>query len=339
MILPALGLLIAAACTHGSVALLMEEPYGHFGSFNPTGHAAIYLNHVCAETPTQLRACRPGELGTVISRYHKIHHEDWIAMPLVAYLYAVDDVTQVPASVDKEQADTIREAYWRAHLQELAPPKPDGSVPGGEWDQLVGESYIRKMHGFQVDTTPEQDERLIAYYNDRRNVGHFNLFVHNCADFSRALINMNFPGAVHRSILADLGITTPKQVAKSLVKYGNKHPELHMTAFVIPQVPGSIPRSHAVDGVAESVVKSKRYILPLIVLQPEFAGALTVGYLTKGRMTLPKNATIFNPGDIEQAEDTPEPAGRRPLPPDAPPIPASPATPAATPTPSPAPPV
>jgi hypothetical protein len=306
----------------------MEEPYGHFGSFNPTGHAAIYLNHVCAETPTELRPCRPGELGTVISRYHKIHHEDWIAMPLVAYLYAVDDVTQVPDSVDEAQVKTITEAYWRAHLQELSPAKPDGAVPGGEWIQLVGESYIRKMHGFQFDTTAEQDERLIAYFNDSRNVGHFNLFVHNCADFSRVLFDMEFPGSVHRSIIADLGITTPKQVAKSVIKYGKQHPELNMTAFVIPQVPGTISRSHGVDGVAESLVKSKKYIIPLIVLQPEFAGALTVGYLTKGRMSLPKNATIFQPGDVEQAEPGLQPEGRRPLTPtpaDAPP--AAPATP------------
>lgn len=313
----------------------MEEPYGKFGAFNPTGHAAIYLNRVCAETPTQLRLCRPGELGVVISRYHKIHHEDWIAMPLVPYLYAVDDISQVPTTVDREQATGLMEAYWRAHLQELAPAKPDGSVPGGEWIQLVGESYIRRMHGFQVDTTPEQDERLVAYFNDTRNVGHFNLFVHNCADFSRALININFPGAIHRSILADLGITTPKQVAKSLVNYAKKHPELHMTAFVIPQVNGSIPRSHAVDGVAESVVKSKKYILPLVVLQPEFAGALAVGYLAKGRMSLPKDAPTFQVGDDEQPVTIPtaqpEPV-RRHLAPNAPDQPAPASTPAPAPT-------
>jgi hypothetical protein len=308
----------SAACAHASIALLMEEPYGKFGAFNPTGHAAIYLNHICAETPTQLRPCRAGEYGTVISRYHKIHHEDWIAMPLVAYLYAVDDVSQIPTSSDREASMALMEGYWRAHLQELAPPKKDGSVPDGEWIQLVGESYIRKMHGFQVDSTPEQDDRLISYFNDTRNVGHFNLFLHNCADFSRALINMQFPGAIHRSILADLGITTPKQVAKSLVKYGQKHPELNMTAFIIPQVPGSIPRSHAVDGVAESFVKSKKYILPLVVLQPEFAGALAVGYLAKGRMSLPKDVAIFQIGDDEQTSPTDLPTRRRVLTPDAP---------------------
>ena len=73
-------------------ALLMEEPYGEFGAFNPTGHAAIYLNHVCAESPTRLRPCRPGEPGAVISRYHKIDGYDWLAIPLVPYFYAVERV-------------------------------------------------------------------------------------------------------------------------------------------------------------------------------------------------------------------------------------------------------
>src|SRR5277367_6508350 len=79
-------------------ALLMEEPYGEFGAFNPTGHAAVYLNHVCAETPTELRMCRPGELGVVISRYHSVGGFDWIAIPLIPYLYAVDSADQIPAT-------------------------------------------------------------------------------------------------------------------------------------------------------------------------------------------------------------------------------------------------
>ena len=275
----------------------MEEPYGDFGAFNPTGHAAVYLNHVCAVTPTQLRTCRPGELGVVLSRYHKIHHDDWIAMPLVPYLYAVDDAADVPKSVTKEDVKRLREAYWRAHLQDLAPAKKDGSLPGGEWTQLVGSSFDRKIHGFQADTTAEQDDRLIAYFNDRRNVGHFNLLFHNCADFSRAVLDLYFPNAIHRNFIADLGITTPKQVAKSLVKYSNKNPQLHMSAFTILQVPGTVARSHAVDGVAESVVRSKKYILPLVILQPEFAGALAAGYLSEGRLSLPKNAPVFEVGD------------------------------------------
>src|SRR5580698_1838431 len=101
----------AGASAHASVALLMEEPYGTFGAFNPTGHAAVYLNHICAETPTELRPCRNGEYGVVISRYHKIDGYDWIAIPLVPYLYAVDSVNDVPMSVDKAQVVAIRDKY------------------------------------------------------------------------------------------------------------------------------------------------------------------------------------------------------------------------------------
>jgi hypothetical protein len=307
----AAAVLQAVAPARASVALLMEEPYGQFGAFNPTGHAAVYLNHICAVSPTQLRTCRPGELGVVISRYHKIHHNDWIAMPLAPYLYAVDDASEVPKSVTKEDVTRLREAYWRAHLQQLAPPKSDGSVPGGEWTQLVGSSFDRKIHGFEVDTTAEQDEHLIAYFNDRRNIGHFNLFFHNCADFSRAVLDIYFPHSIHRNFIADLGITTPKQVAKSLVKYGRQHPELKMSAFTILQVPGTVGRSHSVDGVAESLVKSKKYLLPLVVLQPEFAGALAAGYLSEGRLHLPKNAPVFEIGDTvpPNSEDAATPLG------------------------------
>jgi hypothetical protein len=294
-----LVLLCVAVRAHAAVALLMEEPYGEFGAFNPTGHAAVYLNHVCAETPTELRMCRPGELGVVISRYHKVDGLDWIAIPLVPYLYAVDTVAEVPASVDKAQVEALRDAYRREHLLEIVPDKRPGTVPHGDWTQLVGSSYDRTIHGFEVDSTPEQDERFIAIVNDKRNVSHFNLFLHNCADFSRVVLDTYFPHAIHRNFIADVGLTTPKQVARALVKYGKKHPELHMTAFVIPQVPGSVKRSHGVDGVAESLVKSKRYLIPLAVLAPEFTGGVVVAYLVDGRMKLPKNATVFNVGDLQ----------------------------------------
>jgi len=293
--------IVGGGHAHASVALLMEEPYGEFGAFNPTGHAAVYLNHVCAETPTQLRACRSGELGVVISRYHKMNGYDWVAMPLIPYLYAVDDVAAVPMSVDKATVARLRDEYRREHLMALAPDDKKGETPKGEWVQLVGSSYDRTIHGFKVESTPEQDERFIALVNDKRNVGHFNLFFHNCADFSRVVLDTYFPHAIHRNFVADVGLMTPKQVARSLVKYGKKHPEVQMSAFVIPQVPGNVARSHGVDGVAESLVRSKKYLLPLVVLSPEFTGGVVVAYLVEGRMKLPKDAKVF---EVDEAEYT-----------------------------------
>jgi len=292
-----LWFLVQVICAHASVALLMEEPYGHFGAMNPTGHSAVYLNHVCAASPTELRVCRPGESGVVISRYHKISGLDWVAIPLIPYLYAVEDVSQVPQSVDQAQVAALRDAYRRKHLLDLAANGRHGKTPKGEWTQLVGESYDRTIHGFEVDSTAEQDERFIALFNDRNNTGHFNIFVHNCADFSRAVLNIYLPDAIHRSVVADLGMTTPKQVARSLVQYGTKHPELEMSAFVIPQVPGTIKRSKPVKGVAESLMKKKRYVIPMAILTPELTGGLVVAYLAKGRMELPPNAMVFNVND------------------------------------------
>jgi hypothetical protein len=304
-------LMLAGTRAQGSVALLMEEPFGEFGAFNPTGHAAVYLNHICAASPTELRLCRSGEYGVVISRYHKIDGYDWIAVPLIPYLYAVQDLSDVPMSVDKAKVAELRDAYRREHLLRLAPNDKKGRTPRGEWTQLVGSSFDRTIHGFQVKSTTEQDERFIAIFNDKRNVGHFNLLFHNCADFSRVVLDTYLPHAIHRNFIADVGLMTPKQVARSLVKYGKQHPELEMSAFVIPQVPGSVARSHGVDGVAESLVKSKKYLLPLVVLSPEFTGGVVVAYLVEGRMSLPKNAPMF---EIDDAEMTggPKVPGRRP---------------------------
>src|SRR5579862_5609608 len=61
--------------------LLLEEPYGHFGAFTATGHAAVYLSRVCADSPTLLRRCADGETGVVIGRYNKVAGFDWIAIP------------------------------------------------------------------------------------------------------------------------------------------------------------------------------------------------------------------------------------------------------------------
>jgi hypothetical protein len=286
--------MVTCAVARGDVAFLMEEPYGGFGSVNPTGHGALYFNHICAESPTRLRMCRPGEMGAVVSRYHKIKGYDWIAIPLLPYLYAVERKEDVPAVADAALRDELRDAYRRRHLMSIAPDvvTKEGvrETPEGDWYQLVGSVYDRKIYGFQIETTREEDKRFIARYNDHRNISHFNLFFHNCADFSRVALNTYFPHAIHRNYLADFGLTTPKQVAKSLESYAKKNPETPFTVFVIPQVQGSIARSHRIDGIAESLVKSKKYVVPLAVFYPEFTGVVGVAYLTEGRFSAPKDA-------------------------------------------------
>lgn len=279
---------------HAEAALLLEEPFGEFGHVNPTGHAAVYLTRICAASPTRLRRCEPGESGVVISRYHKIAGYDWIAIPLVPYLYAVEDPADIPKFADAKTVAALRDEYRRAHLSMLAPDDSQGLTPGGEWIQLIGSSYDRKIYGFEIETSPSQDDRFIRTFNARSNRSHFNLFFHNCADFARAVLDFYYPGAVHRAIIADAGITTPKQLAKTLLAFSRQHESLEFTPFVIPQAAGSVPRSSHVDGVLEALVKSKKYVVPLAILHPVFAGTLAAAYLSRGRFDPGRDVEVFD---------------------------------------------
>ncbi len=282
-----------AVPARASIAVLVEEPYGGIG-MNPAGHSAIYFDHVCAASPTVLRPCDEGELGAVISRYDGIDHYDWLAMPLVAYLYAVDNADAVPETMDKAAEEKLRDAYRRKYLEEIAPDREDGGAPGGNWYQLVGSAYDRTLYGFQVKTTAEQDAGLIAMFNDRRNVERYNGAFTNCADFARVTINRFYPHAIRRNFIADFGITTPKQVGHALTRYGKKHPETGLAVFTVPQVAGSLPRSRKVKGVSESLVTTKRYMFPITVVQPVATAVMLVAYVGKGRFSMPKDAPVLS---------------------------------------------
>jgi hypothetical protein len=94
-----------------------------------------------------------------------------------------------------------------------------------------------------------------------------------------------------------LGISTPKQMAKTLIQFSASHPELRLSRFIIPQVPGNIARSKAVHGVVESFVKSKKYIIPSGVASPILAGCMAAVYFGSGggRFDPGYNAMIFAP--------------------------------------------
>lgn len=288
-----------------SIGLLLEQPYGKLGVFNPTGHSAVYLDHVCAATPLQLRPCRPGELGVVISRYDDISGYDWVAIPLLPYLYAVESPADIPQTVNRDQVGALRDLYRRHALESVAPDLPDGGAPPGNWYELAGSAYDRKIYGFTLATSPEQDARIIAMFNDRRNVQRYNGAFRNCADFARTTINFLYPHAIRRNFVADFGLTTPKQVARGLSHYAAKHPDIEFHVFKVPQVPGSLSRSFGVQGVTESLLK--RYGVPLIVLSPIATGVVFIAYMGHGRFDMPRHAPLLDlqspPLDVDESTD------------------------------------
>ena len=257
-----LMLVALAPQTHADVAILLEEPYSYDGALAGTGHTAVYLTRVCAASPVVLRRCGPGERGVVISRYTRIGGYDWIAIPLIPYLYAVDKPEDVPLYANNRLAAFLRDQYRRSNLEDIAPDTAAGDTPKGDWIQLIGSSYDRTSYGFQIETTPEQDDALIEWLNSRPNKASYKVVSRNCADFVRDVVNFYYPKAVSRGFITDLEVTTPKHAAKSLIKYGKHHRDIEFSRIVFPQVPGTIRRSRPVRGVLESVFRAKKYMIP-----------------------------------------------------------------------------
>jgi hypothetical protein len=159
----------------------------------------------------------------------------------------------------------------------------------------MGAAYDRTIYAFEIETSEAKDNELIRVFNAQRNLGLYKLLSANCADFARGIINFYYPGALHRSVISDLGVTTPKQIAKCLVRYSKHHPQLKYSNFVIPQVPGTIKRSKQVRGVVESAFEAKKYMVPLLVWHPAIVGCFAAAYFTGGGFDPGRHALVFDP--------------------------------------------
>jgi hypothetical protein len=285
---------------NGQAALLLEEPYGFFGAINPTGHVALYFARICAETPLKLRRCEPGEMGSVIARYSDVAHHDWVVVPLLPYLYSVENAADVPARADRVIVNRLRDQYHEEHLLSLGKDLRKGDFWHGGWTELVGVTYDRKVYAIRFDTTEAQDDAFIAKMNDDKNHSHFELFYNNCADFTRVVLNQYFPDEFGRSFFPDAAMTTPKQITHKLSRYGAKHPELHLEFYEIPQILGYRRPSRKNKGISETFVTTA-WVAPVAILNPYLAGGLFVDYVLGGRYKLiPKGTPKLAPAELER---------------------------------------
>jgi hypothetical protein len=264
-------LVLQALKARADVTLFVEAPINLLGHISSTGHAALLINGLCSDDHIHMRWCHVGEVGAVVSRYKGINGYDWLAMPPGPYLFAVDSSDEVPETTSIAEVTRLRAEYRAKHATSFEHNPPDDG-----WIQLIGASYRRRIICIHVHTTEAQDERLMLWLNRRPDRTHFNFFFSNCADFAREMLDVLFPHAVHRNILFDFGMTTPKQLESSLHHYAMKHPELGFEACELPQVPGDIPRSGHLYGVTESLVKSKPYLFAAAVLDPIGVGSVGV---------------------------------------------------------------
>jgi hypothetical protein len=297
------GLVLFGLCSfllspkaHAGVTVLIGEPFGNFGTMMPVGHTAVYLDRVCADGPLKLRMCHPGEpQGVVVARYHQIGALDWLASPVMEFLYATDKPEEVLKYATIDNSWELRQVYRRKYLLDIVPDGTEYDKATDEWWESAGTAYTRRLWGYQLDSTVEQDQRFVEIMNQRPNRHAYKLSNNNCADFAAQMVNLYYPGSVRRDKVADYGWMTPKEVARCVQAYGEGHPELHFRVLEIPQVPGSLRRSRPVRGAAEAGLKTKRYLLTLLVIQPEVPLVSWIMYLDRGRWQIGRNAEPVEP--------------------------------------------
>ncbi len=276
--------------------VLVGEPFGNFGTMMPVGHTAVYLDRVCADGPLKLRMCRPGEpQGVVVARYHDIGKLDWLASPVMEFLYGAERVDEIPKFVTPEVAWEMRQRYRRRYLREIVPDGTEKDDAVTEWWESAGVTYNRREWGYELATTREQDEQFVETMNARQNVHAYKLRTANCANFAADMVNLYFPGTVKVDKWSDFGLMTPKQVARSVMRYGEAHPELELRVVEVPQLPGTLRRSRPVRGTAEAGLKTKRYLATLLVIQPEVIAGCAIAYLKDGRWKVGKGAEPVGP--------------------------------------------
>ncbi len=300
------ALLIAASPAHARIGLVVGEPFGSFGTMMPVGHAGVYLDHLCAASPTQLRPCNPSEFGVVVSRYHDLRKPklDWMAVPAFTFFYGVSSADQLPTFVTKSTEAELRESYRQAHLLSIVPDRTDQRgiahrPPYGDWEESIGAAFDRRLFLYTLDTTPQQDTAILAYLNSDPNRRRYTLGRNNCADFAADILSFVLPeeepSILRRNVLGDFDMTTPKNLARELDAYGATHPDANLTVYEIPQLPGTLRRSRPLRGSAETFVKTKRYLVTLLVLQPEILLMDWILYESKDKWTAGLDATALRP--------------------------------------------
>jgi hypothetical protein len=301
---------LAAVPAQARIGLVVGEPFGSFGTMMPAGHAGIYLDHICAVTPTQLRPCNPGESGVVLSRYHDLRstHLDWMAVPAATFFYGTEDPAQTATFITPSLEAELRESYRETYLTQVAPERLDKHgiahpPPYGDWEEAIGAAFDRRLFLYAIETTPRQDASILEALNAQPDVRRYSLLHANCADFAADLLNVVLPDTFHRNKIADFGVMSPKQLARLMDAYGNSHPEAHLTVYEIPQLPGTLRRSRPVRGAAEMFLKTKRYLVTLLVIQPEAVLASWIMYEKKGKWTPGLDAIPLAPGALPQSTE------------------------------------
>src|SRR5215467_9859723 len=292
--LPFAFLLLEVAIPRASadVGVILNESLDEdFDRISSTGHSAIYFSRICPDSPVKLRLCRPGELGSIMSNYVNIGEDEsyeWNIVPLNIYLYGVEDPRNRPLFASYKLKHLLEERYRRNYLSDYCTTESCMTSTKSEWREMVAATMFRGVYIFTVSTTAEQDQRLIADFNNSVNKNHFNGVTRNCADFTKHIINSYFPRSARADYLNDFGMTSPKAVARTFSHYGLHHPEADFRVMHFAQIPGVTKRSRIVRSGTEQLFHSGKLLVPMALISYYAVPVVATSYFTTAHFNAQK---------------------------------------------------
>jgi hypothetical protein len=254
-----------------------------------SGHTAVYLSRICPESPVKLRFCKPGEQGSVISNYTTLGEDqpfEWNIVPLNVYVYGVENPADRPLFASPKIKRALEEAYREKILADYCQSEDCRTSGNAEWREMVSAESERTFYILVASTTVEQDQKLIDEFNSLPNVNHFNGMTHNCADFTKHIIDTYFPRATHRDPINDFAMTSPKAVARSFAHWAHHHPDAQYRVVHFAQLPGTIKRSSECRNGTEQLYHSNKLLVPMAVFAPHELAIVTGSYLLTGRFNV-----------------------------------------------------
>lgn len=253
-----------------------------------SGHTSIYFSRICPASPVQLRLCRPGEHGSVMSNYINLGENqryEWNVVPLDVYLYGVANPQDRPLFGSPKLKSLLEQTYRTRALSAYCYAESCVNSEKAEWKEMVGATLSRSMYVFYVDTSLQQDLRLIAEFNSLPNQNHFDGATDNCADFVKRILDTYFPHSAHRDVIDDFGMTSPKAVARTFSHYALQHPDLQFRVLHFSQLPGTIKRSTEPHDGTEQLFRSKKLLIPMAIFANHELPVVAAAYFLHGRFS------------------------------------------------------
>jgi hypothetical protein len=288
LILTAIALFMGfSRSARGDVGIVLNESLDtSVARVTGSGHTAVYFSRICPASAVELHLCAPGEQGSVMSNYTTLGEDknfEWNITPLSMYLYGVSRPEDRPLFGTRPIKEALEEHYRQTSLAGYCETESCRTNKDAEWREMVDASAERTIYILIVPTTVEQDKALIAKFNDRANVNHFNGMTHNCADFARFVVNTYFPHATHRNFLNDFGMSSPKGITRSFAHYAHAHPEMNYQVVHFAQTPGTLKRSTECREGTEQLVRSKKLLVPMLLFASHAVPFVATSYVLTGR--------------------------------------------------------